>query len=76
MKEAIEILDYIRLREARINKLRTTINVPIHDVSFNSKLIELAYVREFILQGDYSTWQPSPDTPYKIELTKWIEGKQ
>jgi hypothetical protein len=21
------------------------------------------------------TWQPSPDTPYKIELTEWIEAK-
>lgn len=21
-------------------------------------------------------WEPSPDTDYKIELTKWIEAKQ
>jgi len=32
-------------------------------------------IKKIIWPSNYYTWEPSPDTPYKIELTEWIENK-
>lgn len=75
MKEAIEILEYINIREEVLNKQRISNSISITDLSFNCQLFELARLRDFILGENYHTWQPSEDTPYKKSLTAWIEKK-
>lgn len=64
MKEAIEILDtYIKISRDE-----------------NPQFISGMRWARSLIAGHYEkqkhTWEPSPDTPYKIELTKWIEKKK
>lgn len=77
LQKAIEILDYISLREEVLNRQRKSNSISITDLSFNCQLWELSKMRSFILEGkDDRSWQPSPDTQYKKDLTAWIERKK
>lgn len=68
MKEAIEILEDFQDRHAN------DWDHLFYDGFITAKT--LLKSREAFNNEKKHTWQPSPDTPYKIELTKWIEGGQ
>jgi hypothetical protein len=73
MKEAIEILEK-RIAELEYCKgavAESDIHFTIRDIEQKQEELESL---KFFFKPKH-TWQPSPDTDYKIALTKWIEGK-
>ena len=59
MREAIEILEYISLREEVLNKEREANSISITDLSFHCQLYELGKLREYI-----EAWSTPKDIGY------------
>jgi hypothetical protein len=74
MKEAIEILKLIDGDEVSFN-----LNCGLSEdyvKGFKYAITALEHVRDAVRFTPYIYQSNSPDTEYKIALTKWIEGKQ